>query len=146
MRWLVLALLTTSMVSGCISTPATLDDGPRPVGVDDLQRVLIRGFLDHEENVFRVRFAAVAHDTEVVPFDGFVKVWLEPNEERQDQWIPRFWWGEVTKERFTTDTELPYWEYTADGDFLDGGEAVKLRIEAHLSDGRVIHGERASYA
>lgn len=154
MRWLVLASMTFVALSGCLDNPQADSEAPEATPADQLQRILIRGYLDgmgtphDDDDVFRVRFAAVTQDTQIVPFDGFVKVFLEPQNGHSDSkaWIPRFWWGDVQQNGFTTDTELPYWEYTADGQYLEPGEPVQLRIEARLPDGRIIEGERQSYA
>lgn len=151
---MVPALLLGLAFAGCTAPAADTDSYvPDAAGTDpaDLQRVLIRGFLDpqgfgRDDDVYVVRFAAVTHDQQVVPFDGEVKIFLEPQQTSDKQWIPRFWFQEVHADGFTDDTELPYWQVTADGTYLDPGEPVHLRAEARLPDGTWIYGERSSYA
>ncbi len=153
MRWIgfTTALLLTVALSGCTSPDETAyvpDDAE--LDPASLQRILIRGFLEdqglHENDVYVVRFAAVTYDQEVVPFEGQVKIFLEPQEASERDWIPRFWYQEVTPDGFNTRAPLPYWQVTADGEYLDWGEPVHLRAEALLPDGRWIYGERDSYA
>lgn len=150
LTWMV-ALLVIPALSGCTSEDDSSyvpDDAEQDPA--DLQRILIRGFLEdgglNEHDVYIVRFAAVTYDQEVVPFEGQVKVFLEPQEDSDKDWIPRFWFQEVTPDGFNTRAPLPYWQVTADGEYLDWGEPVHLRAEALLPDGRWIYGERNSHA